>query len=126
MGTRYDDIVLLVSPKETHRQPKNKGKCAASTESRRLVWEHLVWPLVLDLKRPYFTLEEYHSKRNQICELYGIPHSGLSGGFTSLATRGLLTRENGCYSLHYRLIPYMRKRIVLEYGTAVKEGYSKT
>ena len=96
-----------------------------STERRRLVWEQVVWPLVLDLNRSYFTLEEYHAKRNLICELYGIPHSGLSGGFTSLVTRGLVVREKGCYSLQYRLVPYMRKRIILEYGAAVKEGYSK-
>jgi len=89
------------------------------------VWEHVVWPLVLNLRRPYFTLEEYHMRRDSVCDLYGIPHSGLSGGFTSLVTRGLLIRENGCYSLRYRLIPYMRKRVILEYGTAVKEGYFK-
>jgi hypothetical protein len=97
-----------------------------STERRRLVWEHVVWPLVLDLRRPYFTLEEYHGKRNQICELYGIPHTGLSGGFISLVTKGMLIRERGsCYSLQYRLIPYMRKRVVLEYGASVKECCSK-
>jgi hypothetical protein len=120
--------VLLeeVRPRETHGHRKNKGKCAVSTDSRRLVWEQVVWPLVLDLKRPYFTLEEYHSKRNQICELYGIPHSRLSGGFTSLVTRGLLTREKRCYSLQYRLIPFMRKRNALDYGAATKEGYFKS
>jgi hypothetical protein len=84
-----------------------------------------VWPLILDLKRPYFTLEEYHAKRNQICELYGIAHTGLSGGFISIVSRGLLKRERGLYSLQYRIIPYMRKRLVLEYGIAVKECYSK-
>jgi hypothetical protein len=103
----------------------NKGKCAVSTERRRLVWEQVVWPLVLNLRRPYFTLEEYHAKRDQICELHGIQHSGLTGGFTSLVTRGLLIRKIGFYSLQYRLIPYMRKRVILEYGAAVKEGYSK-
>jgi hypothetical protein len=89
------------------------------------VWQDVVWPLVLDLNRSYFTLEEYHAKRNQICELYGIPHAGLSGGFISLVSRGLLKREEGFYSLQYRLIPYMRKRVVLEYDTAVKKCYSK-
>lgn len=84
-----------------------------------------MWPLVLDLNRPYFSVEEYHAKRDQICELYGIAHTGLSGGFISLVTKGLLKREKGFYSLQYRLVPYMRKRFVLEYGTAVKEGYSK-
>jgi hypothetical protein len=49
----------------------------------------------------------------------------LSGGFTSLVSKGLLVKKNGYYSLQYRLIPYMRKRVIVEYGAAVKEGYSK-
>lgn len=127
---RYDYIVLLeirqeTAPRKASPQPKRKGKHAISTERRRFVWEKVVWPLVLDLRRPYFTLEEYHMKRDSVCDLYGIPHSGLSGGFISLVTKGLLKREEGCYSLEYRLIPYMRKRVVLEYGVAVKETYSK-
>jgi hypothetical protein len=66
-----------------------------STERRRLVWQDVVWLLVLDLDRPYFTLEEYHAKRNQICELYGIPHAGLSGGFISLVSRGSTEKGRG-------------------------------
>lgn len=127
---RYNHIVLLeirqdTAPRKAIPQSKLKGKRAISTERRRLVWENVVWPLILDLRRPYFTLEEYHMKRDSVCELYGIPHSRLSGGFISIVTRGLLKREAGFYSLHYRIVPYMRKRVVLEYGVAVKETYSK-
>lgn len=85
----------------------------------------MVWPLVLDLKRPYFTLEEYHARRDQLCDLYGIPHTGLSGGLNSLMNKGLLNKEKGFYSLHYRLIAYIRKRAFLEYGAAAKESYSR-
>ena len=96
-----------------------------STERRRLVWQDIVWPLVLDLDKPYFTIDEYHSKRNKICDLYGIPHTRLSGGLNSLVNKGLLKREKEFYSLQYRIIPYMRKKVALGYGLAVKECYSK-
>jgi hypothetical protein len=90
------------------------------------VWEQVVWPLILDVNRPYFTLEEYHLKRNQICDLYRIPHTALSGGgFISIVDKGILKREKGFYSLYHRLIPYMRKRVIIEYGSAMKECYSK-
>ncbi len=89
------------------------------------MWEYVVWPLILDTNRQYFTLKEYHLKRDRFCESYGIQHPSIAGGFISLATRGILVKEKGCYSLHYRLVPYMRKRVVLEYGVAVKEVYAK-
>ncbi|MGI0048010.1 MAG: hypothetical protein ACREAW_00575 [Nitrososphaera sp.] len=89
------------------------------------MWEHVIWPLVLDLDRSYFTLEEYHQKRNQFCTLYAVQPSSLSGGFISLVARGVLERNHEYYSLHYRLIPYMRTRAILDHGTALKEVYSK-
>ena len=45
-----------------------KGKYASSTENRRLVWEYVIWPLILDVNRNYFTLQEYHIKRDYVCE----------------------------------------------------------
>lgn len=118
-----NDIEHLRSEKGSRQA--TKGKHAKSTERRRLLWEHVIWPLVLDLDRSYFTLEEYHRKRNQFCTLYGVPPSSLSGGFISIVARGVLERNCGYYSLHYRLIPYMRARAVLDIGTALKEVYSK-
>lgn len=129
-----NDIVLLhtrqeyngLRLKKADQKSTRKGKHAKSTEHRRLVWEYVVWPLILDTNRQFFTLKEYHLKRNRFCELYGIQDpSKIAGGFISLVTRGLLVKERGYYSLHYRLLPYMRKRVVLEYGVAVKEVYTK-
>ncbi|MFZ0512613.1 MAG: hypothetical protein WAM14_13475, partial [Candidatus Nitrosopolaris sp.] len=40
-----------------------KGKHASSTENRRMVWEKIIWPLILDVNRSYFSLKEYHIKR---------------------------------------------------------------
>jgi hypothetical protein len=120
-----DSMVLLTLEAKALAPPGVKGKNALSTESRRLVWNQVIWPLILDLKRPYFTIEEYHAKRDQVCDVYKIPHGRLSGGFNSVVTKGLLKREKGIYSLQFRLVPYMRRRNPLEYGSAVKECYSK-
>lgn len=37
--------------------PRDKGKGAFSTENRRLTWDLVVWPMLLQLNRPYFTLK---------------------------------------------------------------------
>src|SRR5919201_469799 len=100
---------------------KVKGKHASSTENRRMVWEKVVWPLILELNRSYFTLKEYHSKRDTFCRLYGIPPSKVAGGFVSLLIKGILVREKNIYSIHYKLIPYMRKKANLEYGLVIRE-----
>jgi hypothetical protein len=107
------------------RGDKGKGKHAASTENRRMVWERVVWPLVLDLNRSYFTLKEYHRTRDEFCKSQAIPTSKVAGGFVSLLVKGILTRENKIYSIHYRLIPYMRKKAVLDYGLLIREINTK-
>lgn len=104
-----------------------KGKYASSTENRRLVWENIIWPLVLEKNRPYFSIEEYHAMRNDFCEREGISQSKVAGGFVSLIVKGLLVKDKDrdVYSVHYRIIPYMRKKMKLEYGQAVREIITK-
>lgn len=104
-----------------------KGKYASSTENRRLVWENIIWPLVLEKNRIYFSIEEYHAVRDVFCEMEGINQSKVAGGFVSLIIKGLLVKDKDkdIYSVHYRIIPYMRKRIKLEYGQAVREIITK-
>lgn len=104
---------------------KSKGKHASSTENRRMVWENIVWPLILELNRSYFTLEEYHAKRDYLCLRCNIPTSRVAGGFVSLLVKGILAREKKIYSIHYRLIPYMRKKVNLEYGVVMREINTK-
>ena len=42
------------------------------------------WPLILQINRQYFTIEEYHIKRNRFCEIYtNISHIRLSRGLIS-------------------------------------------
>lgn len=110
------------SPK---REPSDKGKHASSTQNRRMVWEYIIWPLVLDVNRSYFTLKEYHSKRDKFCDNREIQSSKVAGGFVSLLVKGILTRQKSIYSIHYRLIPYMRKKAYLEYGQAIREVSTK-
>jgi len=102
-----------------------KGKHASSTENRRMVWENVVWPLILEINRSYFTLKEYHAKRNKFCKIKSIAASKVAGGFVSLLVKGILTRDENIYSIHYRLIPYMRKKALLEYGLAIREVNTK-
>ncbi|MDP9197343.1 MAG: hypothetical protein M3O24_02125 [Thermoproteota archaeon] len=102
-----------------------KGKHASSTESRRMVWENVIWPLVLGLNRSYFTLREYQQMRDHYCSQHGMTPTRVAGGFVSLLVKGILVREKEIYSIHYRLIPYMRKRANLEYGQVMKEINTK-
>lgn len=105
--------------------PIRKGKYASTTENRRLVWEHVVWPLILDNDDTHFTLNEYHFKRNKVCRVKNISQSKIAGGIVSLLTKGVLIREGKIYSIHYKLVPYMRKRAYLSYGSVLKEISSK-
>lgn len=119
-------IYSLLNSNEISKE-KDKGKHASSTESRRIVWEFIVWPLILKINRQYFTIHEYRRKVNEFAKINNIPLGSpkLSGGLISLINRGILVKNNGLYSIHYRLIPYMRKKVKLEYGLAFREIYSK-
>lgn len=90
-----------------------------------MVWENVVWPLVLEINRSYFSLKEYHVKRDAFCKLSEIPPSKVAGGFVSLLVKGILARNKNIYSIHYRLIPYLRKKAALEYGLVIREVNTK-
>ncbi len=107
------------------KEESNKGKHASSTQNRRMVWEYIIWPLILEVNRSYFTLKEYNSKRDKFCNNKKIQSSKVAGGFVSLLVKGILIRQKSIYSIHYRLIPYMRKKANLEYGQAIREASTK-
>jgi hypothetical protein len=46
-------------------KPISKGKYASSTENRGLVLEFIIWPLILDLNKNYFSPQEYHLRRDK-------------------------------------------------------------
>ena len=82
---------------------------------------------MLEKDRSYFSIEEYHEVRNNYCEEEVINQSKVVSGFVSLIVRGLLVkdRDKEIYSVHYKVIPYMRKKIRLDYGQAVREVITK-
>lgn len=104
---------------------REKGKYASATQHRRLAWEKVMWPLILELNSVSFTIEQYKKKRDEICEKLQIPSSRIAGGFVSLLLKGILYKENNLYSIHYRLIPYMRLKADCDYATAVRETSTK-
>jgi hypothetical protein len=104
---------------------REKGKYASATENRRFVWEKVMWPLILELNSISFTTSQYKKKRDVVCKDLGIPSSKIAGGFVSLLLKGILYKENDLYSIHYRLIPYMRLKADCDYATAVRETSTK-
>ena len=98
-----------------------KGKYASATESRRFVWKEIVWPLILEVSDAEFSLSQYQKKRDQVCSQHGISANTLSIGLASLIQRGLLYKEKQSYFIHFRLIPYMRLKAEVDYGTALRE-----
>ena len=97
---------------------RNKGKGAFSTENRRLTWDLVVWPMLLQLNRPYFTLNEFRIKRNEICIKYGIKCSNIRGGLVSLTYRGFLIKNQDIYLINFSLSLYLKKKVNLDYGKA--------
>lgn len=102
-----------------------KGKYASATQNRRLVWEKVMWPLILEINNISFTLEQYKKKRDEVCKELNIPSSRIAGGFVSLLLKGILYKEKDLYSIHYRLIPYMRLKADCDYAMAVREVSTK-
>ena len=104
---------------------REKGKYASATENRRFVWEKVMWPLILELNSVSFTMAQYKKKRDEVCKELDIPPSRIAGGFVSLLLKGILYKENDLYSIHYRLIAYMRLKADCDYATAVREASTK-
>ena len=98
-----------------------KGKYASATENRRFVWHEIVWPLILEINDVAFTLKQYQKKRDEICKKKNVPVLTVSRGLASLLQKGILIKENDLYSIHYRLIAYMRLKADCDYATAISE-----
>jgi len=100
---------------------REKGKYATSTQNRRIVWHKIIWPLILDLDDVVFSLKQYQKKRDEICNKDNLKISEMSRGLVSLLQKGIILKESGMYSIHYRLIPYMRVKAECDYSTAMNE-----
>ena len=98
-----------------------KGKYATATDNRRFVWSNIIWPLVLELNDVAFTLKQYQKKRDEVCDKQNVSKTMISRGLASLLQKGILLKENDLYSIHYRLIAYMRLKADCDYATAIHE-----
>jgi len=100
---------------------RDKGKYASATENRRFVWHEIVWPLILEVNDVSFTLKQYQKKRDEVCKNKDVEISTTSRGLVSLLQKGIIIKENDIYSIHYRLIAYMRLKADCDYATAMHE-----
>ncbi len=98
-----------------------KGKYASATENRRFVWAEIVWPLILEINDVVFSLKQFQNKRAQVCREKNISITIPSRGLVSLMQKGILRKEGDIYSIHFKLIPYMRLRAECNYATAIHE-----
>ena len=99
-----------------------KGKYAASTQNRRTVWEKVVWPLILEIDDITFSVKQYQKKRDAVCHKNNFKILELSRGLASLLQKGVIIKEDNMYSIHYRLIAYMRLKADCDYATAINES----
>jgi len=114
-----------VSREEPVPTLRNKGKGAFSTENRRITWDLVVWPMLLQLNRPYFTLKEFRIKRNEICIKHGIKCSNIRGGLVSLTYRGFLIKNQDNYIINFSLSLFLKKKVNLDYGKAFRKKVAK-
>lgn len=98
-----------------------KGKYASATENRRFVWAEIVWPLILDINDVAFSLQQFQNKRDIVCKEKNISINVPSRGLVSLMQKGIIRKEDKIYSIHFRLIPYMRLKATCDYATAIHE-----
>ena len=102
-----------------------KGKYAAATQNRRIVWEKIVWPIILEVNDVTFSVKQYQKKRDHICQKNNLKISDISRGLASLLQKGMILKEDNMYSIHYRLIAYMRVKADCDYPTAINESRMK-
>ncbi len=98
-----------------------KGKYASATENRRFVWSKVIWPLILEINDVAFTLKQFQNKRDRVCQEKNITINVPSRGLVSLMQKGIIRKEENIYSIHYKLIPYMRLKAMCNYATAIHE-----
>ena len=98
-----------------------KGKYASATENRRFTWSEIIWPLILEINEVVFSLKQFQTKREQVCKEKNITIMIPSRGLVSLMQKGIILKERDIYSIHYKLIPYMRLKAKCDYATAINE-----
>jgi hypothetical protein len=127
-GRRLKDSGIIEKEEQHyHQKEKNNNSIRSrdSTETHlRMIWELVVWPLILEIDRTYFSVVEYRLKMAEFCSDYKIQPLKISGLLIAMVAKGLLTKRGNIFSIHSRHIQYMQKKINLGYGLAVKEVYT--
>lgn len=103
------------------------GRGAATTTKRKLVWEEIIWPLILKNKTTHFTWEEY---KKSCLEYYKVDrfefiHVKVVGPFTSLIEKGIIKKQEKRYSIDHRLVSYLRLCKKVSYGLAARISTTK-
>ena len=116
---------------DNKHKKKDKGKGAHSTYYRRIVWEYVIMPLLQEIERPYFSVEEFHAKRDEVSERLDVSPKEFSYGLRSLISRDILKKEKENsevkrYSVNPILELHMKKKEQIDYGTAIKETSKKS
>ena len=99
----------------------DKGRYATATKNRRFVWAEIIWPLILEINDITFSLKQFQDKREKVCREKNTTITIASRGLVSLMLKGIILKEKNLYSIHYRLIPYMRLKAKCDYATAIHE-----
>ncbi len=122
-----DGSVIEKEEQQYHQKEKNNNSTRTTDSTEillRMIWELVVWPLILEINRTYFTVEEYRLKMAEFCAIYEIQPLKISGLLIAMVAKGVLTKRGNIFSIHSRHIQYMQKKISLGYGLAVKEVYT--
>ena len=68
-------------------------------------------------------IKDFHlGKRDEMIQKNNFKISEMSRGLASLLQKGIIIKDNNMYSIHYRLIAYMRVKADCDYPTAINES----
>ena len=100
--------------------PVSLGQIASTTMKRKLVWEEIIWPLVLENKTPNFTWVEY---KNRCVEYYKVDEFSIIrfrvlGPLLSLIEKGIIKKRENDYAIVHSLRQRLKLCKKVSYGLA--------
>jgi hypothetical protein len=107
---------MLTSKNKLSYLQREKGKYVHSTGNRVFVWKNIIWPLILEINRPWFTLIEFRTKRDEVSDTKHIPKEKMEKGLISLIFKGIVVKEE-IYPIDDNLLSFLKKIISLEYNS---------
>lgn len=103
------------------------GRSAVTTMKRKILWEEIIWPLVLEKQTEYFTWEDYKKRCLEYYDVgdFKIIFFKVLGPLTSLVERGIITKQKTSYLINHELRPYLRLCKKVSYGLAARISTTK-